>query len=129
MIRRVFHARAHGIPPTAPLTSYVAAGGRCCGVTSADITEALKLATRTMGSSLGFLEGDITAQSLRAAGAMALLCAHVDGDTIRLLGRWQSDEMLCYLHLQAEPVMRRFSQRMLTHGSFTLHPNSAVPMD
>jgi hypothetical protein len=58
---------------------------------------------------------------------MALLCAQVDTDIIRLIGRWRSDEMLRYLHLQAEPVMRNFAARMLTHGNFVLHPNNEVP--
>jgi hypothetical protein len=59
---------------------------------------------------------------------MALLCAQVDSNVIRLLGRWHSDEMLRYLHVQAEPVMRDFSRRMLLGGSFTLLPNQAVPI-
>jgi len=58
---------------------------------------------------------------------MALLYAQDDSNIIRLLGRWRSDEMLWYLHLQAEPVMRNFSRRMLAHGAFVLLPNQAVP--
>ena len=63
---------------------------------------------------------EVSARSLRSAGAMALLCAHVDSDTIRLLGRWRSDEMLRYLHVQAQPIMHQFSQRMLHAGSYTM---------
>jgi hypothetical protein len=59
---------------------------------------------------------------------MALLCAHVDTDVIRLLGRWRSDEMLRYLHVQAEPVMRDFSRLMLAGGAFNLLPNQDVPL-
>jgi hypothetical protein len=59
---------------------------------------------------------------------MALLCAQVDSDILRLLGRWRSDEMLRYLHIQAEPVMRDFSRRMLIGGAFTLLPNQTVPL-
>jgi hypothetical protein len=44
-----------------------------------------------------------------------------------LVGRWCSDEMLRYLHVQAEPTMRGFSARMLQHGSFVLLPNNDVP--
>ena len=80
-----------------------------------------------LGPALGFLPTDISARSLRASGAMALLCAQVDSDVIRLLGRWRSDEMLRYLHIQAEPVMRDFASRMLTHGNFVLTPNQDVP--
>jgi hypothetical protein len=59
---------------------------------------------------------------------MALLCAQVDTDVIRLIGRWRSDEMLCFLHVQAEPVMRHIAPRMLSHDSFVLHPGHEVPM-
>jgi hypothetical protein len=34
---------------------------------------------------------------------MALLNGGVDTDIIRLIGRWRSDKMLRYLHVQAEP--------------------------
>jgi hypothetical protein len=57
---------------------------------------------------------------------MALLCAHVDMDTIRLIGRWRSDEMLRYLHVQAAPLMRGFAARMLAGGNYTLLPNPAA---
>jgi hypothetical protein len=59
---------------------------------------------------------------------MALLCAHVDRDVIRLLGRWRSDQMLRYLHVQAEPVMRHFARRMMQDGDFTFLPNQHVPL-
>jgi hypothetical protein len=64
-----------------------------------------------------------------AAGATALLCAQVDTDTIQLIGRWRSDGMLRYLHVQAKPVMRHFAQQMLTHGAFTMHPSHDDPMN
>ncbi len=127
LLRRIIHARDNNIPFKSPLASYKDNTGRLHYVMPLDVTASLKLAVHTMGPSLGFLDKDISARSLRAAGAMALLCAHVDSDTIRLLGRWRSDEMLRYLHVQAVPVMRDFAQRMLTHGSFTFLPNSEVP--
>ena len=49
-------------------------------------------------------------------------------DLIRLLGRWRSDEMLRYLHVQAEPLMRHFARKMVHHGSFQLLPNREVPL-
>jgi hypothetical protein len=79
------------------------------------------------GPSLGITAADISAcSSLRASGAMALLCAHVDHDTIRLIGRWWSDEMLWYLHIQAQPVMPDFSRRMTHGGHYHMIPN--IPM-
>jgi hypothetical protein len=53
---------------------------------------------------------------------MALLCAKVDTGTIRLIGCWQSDEMLQYLHVQAQPLMHNFTQHMLARGQYTLQP-------
>jgi hypothetical protein len=59
---------------------------------------------------------------------MALLLAHVDTDIIRLIGRWRSDEMLRYLHLQAQPIMRNFASLMLHGGDYTLLPGQDVPL-
>jgi hypothetical protein len=58
---------------------------------------------------------------------MALLCAKVDTDLIQLLGRWRSDVMLRYLHVQAQPVMRNFASLMLQGGQFALIPGQDVP--
>jgi hypothetical protein len=58
---------------------------------------------------------------------MALLLAQVDTDIIRLIGRWRSDEMLRYLHLQAQPVMLNFARRMLQAGVYTILPGHDVP--
>jgi hypothetical protein len=93
-----------------------------------DITHLLRLAVILLGPQYGFLPKNISGGSLRASGAMALLCANVDTDRIRLIGCWRSDEMLRYLHVQAEPIMRHFSSRMLAGGNFTLLPNHEVPL-
>jgi hypothetical protein len=124
--RRIQHLRQHSAPPTAPLCTYYANASPHY-VTSSDITSTLQASVRVVGPNLGFLPNEVSARSLRAAGAMALLCAHVDSDTIRLLGRWRSDVMLRYLTVQAQPVMRDFSRRMLTGGDYLLLPNQDVP--
>ena len=36
---------------------------------------------------------------------MAMMCAGIDSDRIRLIGRWRSDKMYQYLHVQAQAVM------------------------
>ena len=127
--RRVIHLRRHNAPPETPLASvFIAQRQTFQPIKPSDITDVLRIACTAMGPRFGFSPADISARSLRASGAMALLCAQVDTDIIRLLGRWRSDEMLRYLTVQAAPVMRDFSSRMLNHGSFTLHPNQDVPM-
>jgi hypothetical protein len=125
--RRIAHLRSYRAPPNTPLASFYVSPALSL-IRPADITATLRCSTALIGPSLGFLPADISARSLRAAGAMALLCAHVDSDVIRLLGRWRSDEMLRYLHVQAEPIMRDFSRRMLAGGTFTLLPNQDVPL-
>jgi hypothetical protein len=79
-----------------------------------------------MGAASGITAADISVRSLRSSGAMALLCAAVDPDKIRLLGRWRSDEMLRYLHVQAFPIIASLASQMLLHGQFALIPNNRL---
>ena len=124
--RRIIHLRSHQAPPHTPLAhAYTPTG--VIPIKPSLITDTLRFAVQYLGPSLGFLPSDITARCLRASGANALLCAGVDTDVIRLLGRWRSDEMLRYLHTQAGPVTRDFARRMLSGGTFTLIPNQLVP--
>jgi hypothetical protein len=81
----------------------------------------------TLSSNLGYGASDVSARSLRAGGAMALLCGRVDADTIRLVGRWQSDTMFRYLHAQALPIIRDLANTMVLHGNFVLLPDSGLP--
>ncbi|MGH7974225.1 MAG: hypothetical protein ACREBR_01770, partial [bacterium] len=125
LVRRVVYLRQCGASPDASLGTYYSPVTRHLEiVTAADITGALKLSVLELGSTVGVSPDDISARSLRSSGAMALLCARVDSDRIRLLGRWRSDEMFRYLHVQAYPVMRDFVQIMLEGGDFALIPGS-----
>ena len=127
LARRVIHIRSNTADTHTPLCTYFTATGSN-SITPRDITHTIRNAVTFLGPSLGFLPSDVTARCLRAAGANALLCSNVDTDIIRLLGRWKSDEMLRYLHLQAAPLMSDFSRRMLAGGNFTLIPNQTVPV-
>ena len=55
-----------------------------------------------------------------------MLCGGVDSDRIRLIGRWRSDEMYCYLHVQAQPIMAGVAATMLRGGDFRLN-NPPLP--
>jgi hypothetical protein len=125
--RRVLHLRQNKATQDTPLATYYH-GNRKHAVTATNISDALKTSVRTLGPTLGLIAEDISARSLRAGGAMALLCAQVDTNIIRLLGRWQSDVMMRYLHLQAQPIMRGFSRQMLVSGEYQLHPGQDVPV-
>ena len=124
IIRRVLYLRRHSAPPTTPLARVYHTPLK---VTASNLTARIQEAIVACGPDLGFLPTDVSARCLRAAGATALLLARVDPDVIRLISRWRSDEMLRYLHVQAYPLMRDYSQRMLSAGSYTLIPNNLVP--
>ena len=81
-----------------------------------------------VGTHLGFTHQDVSARSLQAADAMEILCSGVDNDIISLIGRLRSDDMLRYLHVQAEPIMSNFSKLMISHGNYNLLPHNEVPI-
>ena len=54
---------------------------------------------------------------------MVLFCVGVDRNCFCLVGRWKSDEMYQYLHVQAQPVvMTGLSVVMLQGGAICLTP-------
>ena len=59
---------------------------------------------------------------------MALLCSGVDHDIMSLIRRWSSDEIMRYLHVQAEPIMMNFSKLMICHGNYNLLLHTDVPL-
>jgi hypothetical protein len=82
---RITHLCQHNQPPNTPLATFVQCS-RVHLISPPNITTALCASATLLGPSLGFLPSDINARSLQAAGAMALLCVHVDSDVICLLG-------------------------------------------
>jgi hypothetical protein len=127
VIRRILHLRPHKPAKSTPLASYHH-GTKKVAIKAKDITESLRLATIATSHQTGLLPADISARSLRAGGAMALLCGRIDHDTIRMLGRWHSDAMMRYLHLQAKPLMRQFAPAMFHNGTYTFLPSDTVPI-
>ena len=63
------------------------------------------------------LPHEFSARSTRPGGAMTLLCAGIGADRIRMVGRWRSNELYRYLHVQAQQVMTG-----LRGGQFNLAP-------
>ena len=124
--RRIIHLRKHNAPGHTPLARVFLSNGRTASITPALITETLREAVKYIGYDLGFLPKEVSARSLRAGGATALLVGKVDPNIIQLIGRWRSDEMLRYLHLSAEPVMKDFARKML-QADYTLAPHQLVP--
>jgi len=119
---QVCHLRTHGASPTTPLCAFKE-GRSWFVVTSTMITALLREAVAACPG-CGLTTTDISARSLRASGAMAMLCDGLSTDHIKLFGRWRSDELLTYLHVQAEPVYREVSARMLRGGVYNFVPGT-----
>ena len=91
-------------------------------VRSAKITAALSDATTIIGPQVGFTPEDVSALSMRSGVAMVLLISQVNTDTIRLVDRWRSDIILCYLHTAAQKFTEGLAARMVQHGDYALIP-------
>jgi hypothetical protein len=124
IIGRIKHLRLNNDSPTTPLYTYRTNSWQ--SVTTTILTYHLRTITLALGDRYGIQSNEISIRSLRSSGAMALLCAKVDTDMIRLLGRWRSDEMLRYLHVQSFPLLAPLAQQMLRHGDFSLLPNQPM---
>jgi hypothetical protein len=118
LIRRCLHLRQHHASPRTPLCTVFQPQPTI--ITADMLTLHLRRCAQLLLPTLGFPPSEISARALRAGGAMALLCAQVDTDIIKLIGRWKSDQMLRYLHLQAYPKMHTFSNLMVQNGDFRL---------
>lgn len=126
IVRRLLYLRTLQAPLT---TLLCAVGPQLQPLPSASISTLLRQACLSLNNPSGFLPAHVTARSLRASGATALLNQHIDRNTIQLLGRWRSDSMLRYLHIQAHSVMQNFSNIMLQGGEFHLIPTvPAAPL-
>ena len=119
LARRVLHLRAHQAPCTTPIHAYWDPSGTMKHVSSQSVTSLLRRSAALLRDGTCPSHA-LTSRALRATGASALLLTGVDTNLIRLIGRWQSDAMLRYLHVQTSPLRHHLAQRMLT-------PNTAPP--
>ena len=130
LVSRLLALRVQGGLPSTPLNA-VGAGPPTqppvfVYVTPPVLTTRIRIAV-ALHPELGRNTADYLARSTRAGGAMAMLCAGIDGDRIRHIGRWRSDEMYRYLHVQAQPVMNGIAAAMLRGGHFQFTP-PALPL-
>ena len=132
LVRIVLRHRAHfthkNIPfdGTVPLASYYF-NNRRLRIKSVTVTEHIREAARACFADTGINAEDLTARSLRAGGAMALLCGRCSADQIKLIGRWHSDAMMRYLHQEAQPVLQQLAKKMFNNGSYTFLTTDSVP--
>lgn len=124
--RRIAYLRAHNAPGDTPLCAFMQHGAWHV-VSEAMVTQLLRQAAAIVGPSVGFLPKEVSARSLRASGAMAMMCGGIDSTTTHLRGRWRSDTMLRYLTVQAAPLVADAASRMLRGGDYRLVPGQDVP--
>jgi hypothetical protein len=120
MINQVHHSHMHWASLTMPLYSYFDNGWHHIDTTT--VTHPVQHAVTAMDATYGIQATKISVRSLYSSGAMSLLCAYVGPNIICLIGCWQSNEMLCYLHVQAFPFVSSLRAQMLHHSSYSLLP-------
>ena len=113
LIRRVRHLRQHRAPPQTKLYTYYDSHSRPHHLGSSHLTEFLRLACMLRNLPID----TVSARALRATGATALLQGHVPISFIQLIGRWRSDEVFRYLHVQSETLMRPIAPTMRPQNS------------
>jgi hypothetical protein len=91
-----------------------------------DVMETLRHAMRLNFHRTSIKAADISAHSLRAGGTMAMFFGKIDINNIHFMGRWRSDAMMRYLHVQAHPIMGRFAEVMYNNGAYTFQPDETV---
>ncbi len=123
LVQCILYLQSHNAPPTTPLSLVFNTSAR---VTPSVLTATLSNSVQYLGPNLRFLPPEVSAQSLRAPGATALLLAQFHPDVIRLIVRWGSDKMLRYLHVQVYQLMHNYSRLMLDAGNYTLTLNQLI---
>lgn len=120
LIRIVSYIKTYTDDAHTPLCTYWNNKHEPRYVHATDITIALRNGAKLLRlEQQGINLAQISSHSLRAGGAMALHLAGVPAHTIRLLGRWQSDAFLHYLHTQLSCFTKGLSSLMSTAHTFT----------
>jgi hypothetical protein len=110
LLRRLLHLRSHNVSPSTPLC---AVGPNLRLLPPRVITSLLRQGGIVYTAATNTTLPTIHLKALRATGATALLSRDIDGREIQLLGRWKSDSMLRYLHLQCHSRMCTYAGTML----------------
>jgi hypothetical protein len=126
-VRRIKHHRLHTPNANVPLASYYRTSRRTA-IKPKDITDVLHQAMTANFHRTGLHASEVSARSLRAGGAMAMLFGEIDINSIRMMGRWHIDAMMRYLHVQAQPIISNYTAKMFNEGTYTFQPNETVPI-
>jgi hypothetical protein len=91
--RRIKYHRAKNSKPTVPIASYYHAHRRTA-IKAKYITDTLRHVMTMNYHRTGIHATEVSARSLRAGGAMAMMCSKIDMNNICMMGRWHSDAMM-----------------------------------
>jgi hypothetical protein len=59
---------------------------------------------------------------------MALLHGRVDLSNIQMMGWWNSDTMMRYLHVQAQPILGNYAAHMFNEGNYSFLLDETIPI-
>jgi hypothetical protein len=93
-----------------------------------DITNVLHHAMMINFHRTGIPASDISTRSLRASGAMGMMCGNLDLNNIQMMGRWHSDSTMCYLHIHEQPIIGKYAAVMFTDGNYSFQPDKTAPI-
>lgn len=91
---------------------------RFLDLSSDDLTKALRHAAAACFKETGIPPDKISARSLRAGGATALLCAGVTSDIVKLLGHWRSDSVDIYTRTSTHTLTEHYATKMFDAGEY-----------
>jgi hypothetical protein len=117
----------HGTKCTTPITSYYHSSRRVT-VKANGIAEVLHHAMPFNFHINGIPTMEVSARSLLVGGAMAVLCSSICMNNIHMMGRWHSDYMMRYLHIQAAPILNTYTTTRLNDGNYAFLPNETIPI-
>jgi hypothetical protein len=86
LVRLVIHLRQYNVASITLIATYYNANRRC-PIKPDAITLVLCHNIRLIFPEVGLIKADVSSRSLRAGGAIALLCAQVNDNIIHILGR------------------------------------------
>jgi hypothetical protein len=49
-------------------------------------------------------------------------------NNIRMMGRWHSDVMMCYLHIQSALILNKYAIAMFNDGNYSFITDETIPI-
>ena len=90
-------------------------------------TEIIWVHASTLQTFMGIDLHELSAHFSHAGGTMALLTVGCNSNIIKLLGWWESNAMMDYLHQQSLPLFCCLTSLMFNNGNHTFLPVETVP--